>query len=123
MNKHELKECRLFEDCGHYYLYLRYIIEDDKEVAEYIIPKVDIRFNKYQAPTSVHFYSNNPFDRCHIHKLELGCEQFTLHEGEGHDGANHVYMTKKVIETKTKKMTVAEIEKKLGYKIEIVSED
>lgn len=35
---------------------------------------------------------------------------------------NHVYMTDILVEPKVKKMTLAEIEKKLGYKIEIVDE-
>lgn len=50
-----------------------------------------------------------------------------LHEGEVKDPRtgdiyNHVYMADILVEPKTRKMTLAEIEKKLGYRIEIVDE-
>lgn len=115
MNTTVLKECNLFKDGDNYYLRLVYIVEDDAEVAEFIIPKMDLGFNSRVAPMLSHGYDAT-------HTLTIGNNEFRLCAGEGHDGANNMYLTKKVIETKTKKMTVAEIEKKLGYKVEIVAE-
>lgn len=122
MNKHILDDIQFYEEDGAWYARMKYILEDDHEIREVIIPKVSIGINRRYHPEF-----NNDFDHRFNFEVEgrlsLGPTMFRLYSGVGHDGANHVLYTEKLLKKKTKKMTVAEIEKKLGYKIEIVSEE
>lgn len=119
--KHELKNIELFEENGQYYLKLKYILEDEHSVRELEIPKVRIPVNKFTYPNISH-------SRCCGHEIhylyidEDWNQCLDILPGETSE-ANHVFYTEKIIEEKRKEMTVAEIEKKLGYKIKIVSEE
>lgn len=118
--KHELKDIQLFEENGQYYLKLKYILEDEYRIKELEIPKVKITVNKYTYP-HINFIRQTIGDP--IYDLYAGYgDCLPMLPGETSE-ANHVYFTEKIIEEKHKEMTIAEIEKKLGYKIKIVSEE
>ena len=118
--KHELKGIQLFEEYGQYYLKLKYILEDEHSVRELEIPKVELPFNAALYP---YIYS----------KFSYGSEnRYTLQSSYGEPlnirpikplARNPVCYTETVIKEKHKEMTLAEIEKKLGYKIKIVAEE
>ena len=125
--KHELKDIQLFEEDGQYYLKLKYIIEDEHSVKELEIPKAILPFNKniYPAITCMDGYTR---------RSAVWQEECRLHTIGGNDGAlelrkgttsvwDDVFYTVKTIKEKHKEMTLAEIEKKLGYKIKIVAEE
>lgn len=125
--KHELKDIQLFEENGQYYLKLKYIIEDEHRVEELEIPKAILPFNKNIFPTIT-----NVAGRSSI----CGCwpDECTLRTIGGNDGIlelrkgttsmwSNVFYHVKTIKEKHKEMTLAEIEKKLGYKIKIVAEE
>lgn len=116
--KHELKNIELFEENGQYYLKLKYILEDEHRIRELEIPKVMIPFN-----ANIYPYINKSLnsDACGLIAC-YGNYELAILSGET-THANHVYFTEKIIEEKRKEMTITEIEKKLGYKIKIVSEE
>lgn len=119
--KHELKNIELFEEKGQYYLKLKYIIEDERRIKELEFPKVGIPFNKNVYPNvDTHWsYANRS---CSLRAGCYGVESLPILPGETSE-ANHVYYTEKTIKEKQTEMTIAEIEKKLGYKIKIVAEE
>lgn len=102
-----IKDVKLVQEKETYYLDLTYECEDEKTVYVMNIPRVKLPClnNPYiddiTNPT-IEFISGT---RLQIRK-----------------GPNGALLSEVVIEEKTHKMTVAEIEKKLGYKIEIVSD-
>lgn len=118
--KSTLEDIQLYEEEGQYYLRLRYIVEDEYAIKELEIPKARIPLDAGSAPeVSV---SNNP--RGHVDEAILNTGfgyQMELRAGETKE-ANHVYYTVKTLQAKPKEMTVSEIEKKLGYKVKIISE-
>ena len=116
MRKHELTNVELVEEDGQFYLHVTYTLEDDSRIEELDIPRVVIPFNRYDYPDtgcdSHGFWVN--------HYLYNSGEKLRL-KSVDRDDEHNIY-TIKLIKNKTHKMTVSEIEKKLGYKIEIVSE-
>lgn len=107
-----IKDVKLVQEKETYYLDLTYECEDDKEVYVMNIPRVELPC------------FNNPL----INVVSYGDEtNATIGFNGGvrlpiHQDMNGALFSKLVVEEKTHKMTVAEIEKKLGYKIEIVSD-
>lgn len=119
MKKSELKDIQFYEEDGLYYLRLKYILEDDKFIKELEIPKVRVPFNPFSFPE----FSSRVYDDFHhieLVNLHTSSGSLSLYPGET-SKANHVYYTFKILKEKTTEMTVEEIEKKLGYKIKIVS--
>lgn len=131
MYKKEIKNARIYKEAdGRYYIDLRYTEEDDRKITETHIPKLHIPLE------SGHI---NTFNRCSFDPgqgIETGAEYafvknaFRMYEGVStfrtEDGERESYQnvlfTEKVIEEKVQEMTLSEIEKKLGYKVKIVSE-
>lgn len=112
----KLTDIQFFEENGQYFFRLKYRYEDDRSVSEIMIPKLCI-------PIAI--------DRLIISKEKLWSDYtYTADIGFGHcymcavmvNGESTVY-AEKIIKEKTKEMTVSEIEKQLGYKIKIISED
>lgn len=89
------------------------IQEDDEEVREIYFPRIQLPINRARIKTRFS-YPCPGVSRCYV---DLGFGELPV------PGNNITAYTKKVIETKTKKMTLKEIEKKLGYKIELISEE
>lgn len=129
MYKKEIKNARLYkEHDGKYYIDLRYTEEDDRKITETHIPKLHIALESGNI---------NPFNIFNSDRIAetgadyvLGYHAFRMYEGVStfrtEDGELELYenvlFTEKVIEEKVQEMTLSEIEKKLGYKVKIVSE-
>ena len=116
-------------DC-YPYLHLQYEIED-----EYVKKIVDIPKAVLYLPTDNvtldeevvgnytcnYGYGTNFYDCVESH-LKLGTNYLRLVEGKSELAEVQCKYVEKILERKTKKMTVEEIEKVLGYSVEIVSE-
>ena len=113
----KLTDLQLFKEDGKYYFHVKYEFEDEEGVKELEIPKLRIPIcNK-----GIVRISNDLIDRKTVRaQIGFGCENVmvpgTVDDIEG------VAWVEKILKEKTHEMTVSEIEKKLGYKIKIVSE-
>lgn len=114
-----LKEAKIYMQDGVRYLRLMYQYEDDNGVHELTIPQVEFPFGNHL--NLKHIYGANPARRRVSIRLctEGDVANVYLHDTKSDDGS--VYYVDKIIKHKPKKMTIEEIEQKLGYKIEIVS--
>lgn len=122
--KHELTDIVLFEEDGDYYLKLKYVLTDDHKVEELEIPKVKIPFNKNVYPSvscSGVYSSRYGYGECYLDTGYGSGKMLPICKGETAE-ANHVFYTIKTIKEIPEKLTVSEIEKRLGYPIEIVGE-
>ena len=123
-----LDELMLYKDGGgRYYLHAEYIKEDDRKTSRLIIPKIHLPIVMEPTIGQTYYDSWN-----HPVKVEvnLGFGSLIAEKGDVFDpredrsvDAFDVFFAEYPIETKTKKMTLSEIEKKLGHKIELISEE
>ena len=114
-----LKDAQIYIQDGSRYLKLVYEYEDGYGIHELIVPQVEFPFgNRLNLK---HIYEANPALRRLSIRLctEGDIANVFLYDTKTDDG--FVYYTDKIIKRKPKKMTIEEIEQKLGYKIEIVS--
>ena len=118
IEKQELKKAELWrdEDTGQYFFRLEYLCEDDAEVYRLIFPKVETGIPLMQPHLASDYYMHSGRD---ITKIA-----FNLCDDEGHiaypdKNGNRLYW--ETVSVKTHEMTMEEIEKKLGYKIKIIS--
>ena len=119
-----LKDLKLYKENDGYYLHAEYEKEDDDKITRTIIPKIKLPVMHYPFIES---YERLCGIGCNI---DLGFGTLTALRGDVSDPRNDkmcdatdVFYASYVIKTKTKKMTLSEIEKILGHKIELVSED
>ena len=114
-----LKDAQIYIQDGSRYLKLVYEYEDGYGIHELTVPQVEFPFgNRLNLK---HIYEANPaLRRLSIRlRTEGDVANVFLYDTKTDDG--FVYYTDKIIKRKSKKMTIEEIEQKLGYKIEIVS--
>ena len=114
-----LKDAQIYIQDGSRYLKLVYEYEDGYGIHELTVPQVEFPFgNRLNLK---HIYEANPALRRLFIRLrtEGDVANVFLYDTKTNDG--FVYYTDKIIKRKPKKMTIEEIEQKLGYKIEIVS--
>lgn len=114
-----LKDAQIYIQDGSRYLKLVYEYEDGYGIHELTIPQVEFPFgNRLNLK---HIYEANPALRRLSIRLctEGDVANVCLYDTKTDDG--FVYYTDKIIKHKPKKMTLEEIERELGYKIEIVS--
>ena len=118
-NKCFLKDAQIYIQDGSRYLKLVYEYEDSHGVHELTIPQVEFPFGN--CLNLIYIHENNPaLQRLSIHLCTEGdVTNVYLHDTKSYDGL--VYYTDKIIKRKPKKMTIEEIERELGYKVEIVS--
>ena len=118
-NKCFLKDAQIYIQDGSRYLKLVYEYEDSYGIHELTIPQVEFPFGN--RLNLIHIYENNPALRRLSIRLctEGDVTSVYLYDTKSDDGL--VYYVDKIIKRKPKKMTIEEIEQKLGYKIEIVS--
>ena len=118
-NKCFLKDAQIYIQDGSRYLKLVYEYEDSYGIHELTIPQVEFPFGN--RLNLIHIYENNPALRRLSIRLctEGDVANVYLHDSKSYDGL--VYYTDKIIKRKPKKMTIEEIERELGYKVEIVS--
>ena len=114
-----LKDAQIYIQDGTRYLKLVYEYEDSYGIHELTIPQVEFPFGNRLNLICIH--ENNPaLERVSIHLCTEGdVANVYLHNSKSYDGL--VYYTDKIIKRKPKKMTIEEIERELGYKVEIVS--
>lgn len=114
-----LKDAQIYIQDGSRYLKLVYEYEDGYGIHELTIPQVEFPFGNRLNLTYI--CENNPaLQRLSIHLCTEGdVASVYLHNSKSYDGL--VYYTDKIIKRKPKKMTIEEIERELGYKVEIVS--
>lgn len=132
MNKNVvLKERKVFEEDNLLYLKLVYEYEDEHGVYELIIPKLDLKIRTDCLPTinHNHKYFSGPLDIFNYY-IDRYSDRFLLLRDDVAVRKNGVTLTAEnaayVINTlkeKSKEMTITEIEKKLGYKVKLVSEE
>ena len=118
-NKCFLKDAQIYIQDGSRYLKLVYEYEDSYGIHELTIPQVEFPFGN--RLNLIYIHENNPaLRRLSIRLCTDGdVTNVYLHDTKSDDGL--VYYTDKIIKRKPKKMTIEEIEQKLGYKVEIVS--
>ena len=114
-----LKDAQIYTQDDTRYLKLVYEYEDSYGIHELTIPQVEFPFGNCLG--LMHICENNPaLQRVSIRLCTEGdVANVYLHNSKSYDGL--VYYTDKIIKRKPKKMTIEEIEQKLGYKVEIVS--
>lgn len=114
-----LKDAQIYMLDGSRYLQLVYQYEDEVGIHELTIPQVEFPFgNRLNLK---HIYETNPALRRVSIRLctEGDVANVYLYDTKSSDGM--VYYLDRIVKYKPKKMTIEEIEQKLGYKIEIVS--
>ena len=114
-----LKDAQIYIQDGSRYLRLVYEYEDSYGIHELTIPQVEFPFGN--RLNLMYICENNPaLQRLSIRLCTEGdVTNVYLHNSKSYDGL--VYYTDKIIKRKPKKMTLEEIERELGYKVEIVS--
>ena len=118
-NKCSLKDAQIYIQDGSRYLKLVYEYEDSYGIHELTIPQVEFPFGN--RLNLIYIHENNPALRRLSIRLctEGDVTNVYLYDTKSDDGL--VYYVDKIIKRKPKKMTIEEIEQKLGYKVEIVS--
>ena len=125
MDKITIKNAKLYEKRGKFYIDVTYFRETDAEVQEIHIPKLYIPL--VNSSGGLYIYTDWMDDyigastRKTVYCLNHfypECGEHGLRICENDDGAPY---TIRVIEKKTQEMTIEEIEKKLGYKIKVVA--
>ena len=118
-NKCFLKDAQIYIQDDTRYLKLVYEYEDSYGIHELTIPQVEFPFGNRLDLTYI--CENNPeLQRLSIRLCTVGdFANVYLHDTKSHDGL--VYYVDKIVKRKPKKMTIEEIERELGYKVEIVS--
>ena len=109
-----LKDAQIYIQNNTRYLRLVYEYEDERGLHELTIPQVEFPFgNRLDLK---HIYENNPALRRVSIRLctEGDVANVYLYDTKSCDGL--AYYVDKIIKCKPKKMTVEEIEQKLGYK-------
>ena len=111
-----MEELELYKDCGSYFLKAKYTVEND-------IEKKEIRFPRIRFDVGLHHLSINHRDAHTYIDMGLANAKLILDTGLDEKTGNCCVLIRETLEEKTKEMTIAEIEKKLGHKIKIVAED
>lgn len=125
MDKYTLKELHLYKlkDSTYHALRAVYEVENEFEKKEIIIPKIILPFYMSGPKFEDHWFGREggirPFAE---HYVDLGFGMLKMGCGTGHPGCDNICYSEKVLEEKAQTMTLSEIEKKLGYKINLVAE-
>lgn len=114
-----LKDAQIYIQDDTRYLKLVYEYEDSYGIHELTIPQVEFPFGSRLGLTYI--CENNPeLQRLSIRLCTVGdFANVYLYDTKSNDGL--VYYVDKIVKRKPKKMTLEEIERELGYKVEIVS--
>lgn len=126
MKAHKIKDVQLVQEDSKLYLDITYELEDNKAIEELHIPRVEIPLFVGGYP-AIERKNDPDYDGLVPAWFPLR-EVVCLNTGNDtklkiHRDSHGNYFTFKTIKEKTQEMTIAEIEKKLGHKIKIISED
>ena len=126
---HKLTNIELVEDDGQYYLSVEYLIEDENRIEKVTIPRVEVPFNSKTFPEFKETYDEECWEISTFGQ-RIACPPrtyWTIKTGYGNTAKisrlNGISYTVEIIKEKEHEMTIEEIEKKLGYKVKIVSGD
>ena len=101
------------------YLSLKYLVEDSKEVISVDIPKAELPLSTHKTIITQGVSETGYFGEPTKQDTWITMDGNTLRL---RPDKTDLKWTLRVIKKKTRKMTVSEIEKALGYSVEIVSE-
>lgn len=122
VNGTTLESLKLYKDTksGRFYLKAVYIIENDHDIRRITIPRIAIPVN----PGYFDLTHNNGNEYCGEEAFLNGFNgtKLQLEKGKISGISKDAFYAVETVKEKTTKLTVSEIEKRLGYKIEIVSE-
>lgn len=115
-NSVELTNLTLNQDDTGYFLSATFKVETEHSIREIDIPKIQLNINPYKVCIETEY---SPYSKREMPSINLGFGWLPLGRSdfEGHE----VFFTEKILEEKYTEMTLDEIEKKLGYKVKIVS--
>ena len=118
MCKEKLESLDLYKDeeNGCYYLKAVYSVEREDGFYEVTFPKILLNVNQTCGPSFITECTNH-YARRPDSFIDIGFGSALLRKDEG----GHLY-TEKLIKEKVHDVTLAEIEKKFGYKVRIVNE-
>lgn len=116
----KLRSLKLKKDKdGRYYLRAVYDQEDSYRKTELVIPKIMLPISNY--PTLKN--DGSPYWDLRPHwTANIGFGDMELDKGTAYPDVAECCYASKTLEEKVQTMTLAEIEKKLGYKINLVAE-
>ena len=114
-NSCKLKDAKFKKVGIRFYVDLTYEIEDEAIVEEITFTDVELPFNAMECPAMEQSYDSNSIMRSLDGNVKKLCFSQVSMFVKGD-------VIEKTIKQKTHEMTLEEIEKKLGYKIKIVSE-
>lgn len=123
-----LKRHKVFEEDNNLYLELVYEYEDEYRVHELIIPKIVLDIRTDCAPNIhqenyVGLGTSKVSITCGFNTFDLSRVDVPIKKnGKTYVCENAAYVIN-TLKEKPKEMTLAEIEKKLGHKIKLVSEE
>ena len=118
-NTSKLRSLKLKKDKdGRYYLRAVYDQEDSYRKTELIIPKIMLPISNYPVIKE----ESGEWYRLPQSTANIGFGDMQLGKGVSYPDAPECCYTIKTIEEKTRTMTLSEIEKKLGYRINLVAE-
>lgn len=114
----KLKEAKAYNPNGdEWFLKLVYTYENDDGIHERVYPKVGLPISQYGLPADA-FGCFRP----HISTMdEMPLYLESIKDPRNGNLLSPACIFDILVEPKTRKMTIEEIEKKLGYKVEIVS--
>ena len=123
--KAELKNIEIYEKFGIYRLKAVYEYENENGRYELTIPNIMLPITKNAIPNisdifHEHYFNGHYFNEHYIENASGKLRIDKANMVENDSDFEGVYFIK-TLESFPKKMTVEEIEKRLGYKIEIVS--
>lgn len=109
-----LTKLELYQEDGLYFLRAEYEIGAKHRLEKYTIPKIYLPISQY--PIVVHQCGEYTKNYPARHTIDLGFGELELCKDK-----NDNFYTMEVLQEYPQKMTLEEIEKKLGYKVELVS--
>ena len=120
-----LKKADIFREGDMWFMHLEYEYEDNRGKHLVIMPKVDFPFSLWYVPNIDFCDYMDPFGFEKSAFIEIS-ESLNLHKGNVTDPLTNktinTFYTSIIVEPKSHDLTLDEIEKKLGYKVRIVTD-
>lgn len=111
----KLENASVYSVDDKFYIMLEYRYEDNDGVHELTIPKVDFPFKQDKYPVFYRKEANGaPYILANDHVIPLL---------KGQVGDAYEYAVDVIVEPAVHEMTIDEIEKKLGYKVKVVTKE
>lgn len=115
----DLEDVKAFIENGKVYLKLVYRVENAKEIIAVTVPKAELPLPTHTVVITDGYEEGCTFDELRLRKTWVSMRDAKLTIEPDKNGHKFI---QQLVKKKTRKMTVSEIEKALGYSVEIVSE-